>query len=230
MPLDPERRAKFGQGAIKKVNAAMNALDAAEATPDIDKAFQTYASFTGDAVQTAHALGIPPAEVLRLAEQHGWAGRLKSIFDLRKSGKPQDVERAISRTINFVQAHRMRIVLDRVVNELYSKSGAELVDLCISNRHDSDGKVIGQTLNLKPYTELAAALEKVHMMTYYALTDSPGERKQRKPEADDGPTLQDIHSQIAAAMAGQSQTPKQMLDDEAKRQGQQASSPPNPTP
>lgn len=221
MPLDPEKKVKFGQNAVKKAHASIAEFDSVDTRPDIDKAFQTYASFSGDAIQTAHVLGIAPAEVLHLAEQHGWAGRLKSIFELRKSGKPQDIERAISRTVNFVQAHRMRIVLDRIVNELYTKSGAELVDLCISDRKDKDGNTIGQTLNLKPYTELAAALEKVHLMTYYSLSDSPGERKQRKPE-DDGPTLQDIHSQIAAAMAGQSQTPQQLLDEESKRQGEQA--------
>lgn len=226
----PARVVSHGKKALAHTQAAVEGLDVI-AEPDIDKAFQTYASFSGDAVQTAHVLSIPVDEVLRLAEAHNWVSRLKAVFELQKTGKPKDVERAISRTINFVQAHRMRIVLDRIVNELYTKTGAELVDLCISNRLDKDGKIAGQTLNLKPYTELCAALEKVHMMTYYSLTDSPGERKQRKPEADDGPTLQDIHSQIAAAMAGQSQTPKELLDAEAKRQGQQAAtvvSPPNP--
>lgn len=206
MPKAKAFIAKQGKTATaKSIEALESLLPAPEQQPgdtiDRDKAFQTYAAFNGDVARTAHALNVEPLVLLKMVDEGQWSIRLRSIFELRKTGKPADVERGISRTINFVQAHRLRMYLDRVVAWLYNMNDEEMIDFCVKPVLDKEGNSVGKMIVLKPLAELATALEKVHMMCYYSMADSPSERNKRGIDDNKELSLVDMHAAMAQQMA-----------------------------
>lgn len=177
---------------------------------DTNYVFQLYATFCGDVERTAAACGLQPVDVLRLADEEGWAEKLASIIKLKKSGRPGDVERAISRAMNFVQAHRMRLFLDRIVTKLTSLSEEEILKymMTTTTKTSKDGTVSeSMALNTRPFADLTASLEKVHHMLYMALADSPNERDKRRDAGADEASAADIHTAIADAMSKVGKSP-----------------------
>lgn len=212
MPRAPKASlVKIGSAKAKELLKSVEELDpkisaelSQEAGFDVEKAFQTYAQFSGDVVRTGHALGVPAVDILRAADRLGWNKQLESILALKSSGKPGDVERGISRALNFIQAHRMRIVLERLLDILYAKSAEELFDMALTTKTTKGkGGVETETvsLNTRPFADICAALEKVQSLTYLALADSVGERTKRSEEREDGVSATQLHSMIASAMA-----------------------------
>lgn len=171
--------------------------------PDVENAFLLYAVFCGDVARTAHALSVSPELVTQLAVEHGWDRKLKPIIDLKASTRAGDVERAVNRAMNFVQAHRMRLFLERVLRQL---SGLSITDLGsflfpIEVKGRQGFEKIHQSLSTRSLADLASALEKCHTMTYLALNDTATERKERKEEGNDDATAAETHIRLAAAMA-----------------------------
>lgn len=169
---------------------------------DVEQAFQLFVQFSGDTQKTAHALNIPEFQILKLVDRLHWDKQLENIFALKKSGKPGDVERGISRAMNFVQVHKFRIVVERIVRKFYAMDDDDLFDACFTERLDKDGNVVGRVVNLKPFAELATAMEKVHQMTYMALSDSMSERTRRQEAGEAEYSATQLHQLIAAGMAG----------------------------
>jgi hypothetical protein len=184
-------------------NSFANVPEAKDAGFDVEAAFQLYALNSGNVELTAHALRVTPSEINRVAVACEWQRKLQVIFDLAKSARPGDVERAMSRTINFVQAHRMRIVLDRLISRFYRMTEQELYDACCPETFDSDGKSVGRRVNSRPFADLASAMEKVHAITYLALMDTATERVRRK-EQEDTANAGQLHAAMAKALAEQS--------------------------
>lgn len=166
---------------------------------DLENVFMLYATFCGDVERTAHAASLKPSVVMDLAQQHGWNERLRGIIELKNSGRPGDVERAINRALNFVQAHRYRGFLERVIQRVCSMDAGEMDDLLISLQYVEEGKSI-KKLSTRPLADLAAALEKCHAMTYSALNDSATERKARDERPDSEVSGGELHAVIARAM------------------------------
>lgn len=183
---------------------AFEAIPEAKAAEfDVDAAFQLYAMNSGNVEITAHSLNVTPSEINKIAVACRWQEKLQVIFDLAKSAKPGEVERAVSRTINFVQAHRMRVSLDRLITKLYRMTEAELFDSCCPEVFDEKGKSVGRRMNTRPFADLASAMEKVHAMTYLALMDTTSERVKRKEQEDTAKAGQ-LHAAMAKALAEQS--------------------------
>lgn len=187
---------------------------------DRENAFLLYATFVGDCEKTAAALGIRPVDVLRAADEEGWAGKLGKIIELKKSSKPGDMERAINRALNYVQAYRMRAFLARVVQKVTGLSNEEMEDYIFTEAitTDKDGQSIKyKKLATRSLADLTTALEKCHALTYLALNDTVQDRTRRKEQVggDDGAAMGDMHSKIAEAMAsvGASNTPRAQLLD-----------------
>lgn len=176
--------------------------EAAEVGFDVEQAFQLYVQFSGDTQKTSHALNVPEFQVLKLVDRLHWDKQLAAIFELKKSGKPGDVERGISRAMNFVQVHKFRIVVERIVRKFYAMDDDALFDACFTQRLDKDGNEIGRVVNLKPFAELATAMEKIHQMTYMALSDSMSERTRRQETGETEYSATQLHQLIAAGMAG----------------------------
>jgi hypothetical protein len=189
---------------------------------DREQVFLLYANFCGDVVRTAAALNISPVAVLRMADDEGWAKKLEPIIALSRSNRPGDFERAVNRAINFVQAHRLRLILERTLKRMTGYSDAELEALLTEDKFSKDGEKLGSKLSTRALADYAAAMEKVHAMTYASLNDSAQERAKRKHVEDEGDSTQDIHAKLAEAMskAGMSKAPRAILFDAQVAQGE----------
>jgi hypothetical protein len=170
---------------------------------DLENAFQIYCGFAGDVERTALTLGVDVSIVSQISEELKWPERIKSLLELKKSGRPGDLERAISRASNFVIAHRMRIVLQRMVNRLYLLTDDQLFEQCYTQiiRGVGSSQRIEKVLNCKPFSDLCAALEKMASMTYAALNDTVTERTSRDDDKSDTTAVVEVHALIQTAMA-----------------------------
>jgi hypothetical protein len=187
-------------------------------------AFLLYATFCGDVERTAHALNVRAVDLLRVADAEGWDNKLAGILALKKSARPGDLERAINRALNYVQAHIWRQFLDRIVQDLCNMSPAQLA-AC-----DEKGK---PNVSPRSLADLSSALEKAHHMTYAALNDTAGERTKRKLDEDDATASPaQLFTQMAKAMAEveQSTTPRAMLFDAQLAQAQRLTEKAQPAP
>lgn len=177
-----------------------------ESPMDLNQAFGLYIQFSGDVQRTAHALNVSAVDVLRAADRLGWAKKLEPLLEMKKGGRAEDIERSISRAMSFVQAHRLRVVLERVLARFYALSDDELYKLCFSVKRveKKDGSVeVTESVNTKVFSDFAAALEKCHSMASAALTDTATDRAARKDRPEDaGVSATALHSIIAAAMSG----------------------------
>ncbi len=190
---------------------------------DRENAFLLYAAFCGDLERTAHALNIRTMDVLRMADEENWNEKLRGILELKKSGRPGDVERMINRALNFVQAHKMRMVIERVLCRITKLTPEELEDYMFSGKVSKDGD-IEKKLSTRAIADLASALEKCHAMTYAALNDSAPERAKRNDKEDGAASAADMYVRITEAVqkAGASHSPRAQLFDAQIQIGQQA--------
>jgi hypothetical protein len=168
---------------------------------DRDNAFMLYATFCGDTERTAHAMSVTPEEVRRLAEQGQWDQKLRGILELKKSGKAGDVERAMNRAVNYVQAHRLRLFLERVLQHIFSCPLEQIEEWMFSFQYSKGDTEPVKKFSTRPLADLAAALEKCHVLTYMALGDSATERRGRNDTQDADVSGGEIHARIAAAMS-----------------------------
>lgn len=162
---------------------------------DREQTFLLYACFAGDVERTAHAVGVAPIDVLRMADDESWHERLRGILELRKKSNPGDLERAINRAMTFVQGHRMRLILDRAITHLTGLSNAEFLEQLTPENE----KGVRQP-KARHLADLAGAIEKISGVCYSALTDTPTERVKRA-EVDDLNMAGEIHLKITEAMA-----------------------------
>jgi hypothetical protein len=197
---------------------------------DREQAFLLYAKFCGDVEKTAHSLNISPLVLIEAAKELGWNDKLASIIKLKKSGRPGDIERGINRALNFVQAHRMRVFLERMICRLEAMTDEDFFEYCMQTETTNKDGIVTRTkkLTTRPLADLASALEKVHAITYAALSDTPADRTARKEQHESGEaSIQEVHSAIAQAMAqARANTPQGLLLDAQLAKGQEESTPP----
>ncbi len=176
----------------------------AESHVDIEQAFLLYAMFSGDSERTAAALSVPAKWIDYLVVSEGWLEKLKPILALKAENKPVEIERAMNRAVNFVQAHRIRIFLERTLREMSAWTDEELRKNLVQVHFKGKGETsrVENVLTTRPFADLASAMEKAHAMTYMALGDTASDRSKRKETGDDaGEHVGDLHVQIAKAMA-----------------------------
>jgi hypothetical protein len=185
-----------------------------------DDAFVLFATFGGDVVRTAHALNVRSVDVLRCAEDNGWLDKLAPILTLKKSTRPGDFERAINRSLNFAQAHRMRLFVSRILNRLCGMSADEFETYLLTST-DAKGLTTPK-LSTRAIADLASALEKSQAMSYQALGDTAQDRAKRGESEEDADSQMDIHARIAAAVADvkREDTPRALLFDEQLKAGE----------
>lgn len=181
---------------------------------DREQLFVLFATFCGDAEKTAHASGLRAVDVLRVAEDEGWLDRLKPILDLKKSNKPGDVERAINRALNFSQAHRMRLIVERVLHRLANFTDEEIDEHIFSDHKPLTGSPY-KKLTTRALADLASAMEKAQAMSYQACADTTQDRTRRKEQTADEDAGGDMMVKIADAMSKvrASTTPRAQLVD-----------------
>lgn len=181
-----------------------------------EQAFLLYASFCGDVERTAHAINVAPTAVIDMAESGKWNEKLKSIIALKRSAAPGDLERGINRALNFVQAHRYRLFLERVINRLTDMTPAEFEGYLLVDEFNPKTGQTKSSINARPLADLASALEKCSAMSYQALSDTAQDRARRDEATEGGEASGAIHAAIAKAMSeigGEDKSPATMLAD-----------------
>lgn len=200
-------------------------------TLDLDQVFMLYATFCGDVAKTAHSTGMTRDQITALAATHGWQEKIKELIVLNQGSKPGDVERGINRALNFVQANRFRLWVEKLMRALVAEGNLSEDDLEVLRQKRYSGKTGELTSNVistRVLADLAATLEKVHWMTYEALGDSPQERAKRIEKPADETAQNDVHARLAAALASmRAQSPAAQLAD---AQAEQADSIVKPAP
>ncbi len=181
---------------------------------DREQCFLIYTTFCGDVERTAHALGIRPIDVLRVADDEHWMDKIKPIIELKQSSRPGDFERGVNRALNFVQAHKFRLFLERIMKKIGGFNDEEINDY-LFHVGQADDKSAVKKLSCRAMADLASAIEKCHAMSYLALNDTVQDRTRRKEQTDDNASAGDLHAKIALAMAeaGATTTPRAKLLD-----------------
>lgn len=123
--------------------------------------FMLWQHFGGDSRRTAAATGVSRAIIESMAHDFQW----KELSDGRLGLKDEKLEREVNRAQNYVQAQRIRKVIDFVVQELEADP-AKLKSAM--TRVDEQGNV---TFSAKALVELAKAAESAQTMSYRALGD-----------------------------------------------------------
>ena len=184
---------------ISKLQEAANRPPSAASTPE--EIFRLYAMFVGDVERTAIASHKSVDEIVEMVEAGAWHKRIAVLIKLQKSGIPGDTERGVNRAINFIQADRLRVLIEKVVSMLTNMSESEMCEnlLCVTT--DSEGNTTTKILT-RPFADLATALEKCHAMTYLALHDTATDRKGRSEHEDDAKaSAGEMHMALVDAMA-----------------------------
>lgn len=173
---------------------------------DRENAFLMFQSCDGNIKRTAEALNAPIELVAQVADEEKWLKRIEPILALRKYD-PVEVERNINRSMNFIQANKLRMVLEVLVTTLARMSPEELATYCIVREEERNeaGEIIGvkTKVQTRPFADLATALEKVHMLTYAATNDTVTERghRMKRGTEDNDVAITDIHAAMAKAMS-----------------------------
>jgi hypothetical protein len=170
--------------------------------PFRSRGFLLFASFGGDYVRTAQAAGVTLDALKECARELQWDQKLASLMTQVRSQKPGDLERAINRSLCFVQAHQLREILDKIIQDLYGMTSAELIEQNTPKAGANKG-----TFNGRALADLVTAAEKCHAMLYASLGDTAGERSKRAllDDGDPGQTPSDAFASMArqvAEMAG----------------------------
>lgn len=168
---------------------------ALKAKTDVAQVFLIFMATIGDVDKTALALDIDPVFVAWLAEQEGWKEKVRRISVMSKSGKPGDWERAQNRALNFVQAHRVRMLIDRLLLHM-----VKMDDKAFIKNFETVQREQRNGTSARFFADVMSALEKVHTLSYYALGDSVGERMQRSEQEGGDRSAADIHAALIAAL------------------------------
>jgi hypothetical protein len=174
-------------------------ISAAPERVDDEQLFQLFAIYCGDVRRCALAANMNEDEVQAKALAGGWPEKIKLLIDLKTSARPGDSERGINRAVNFVQAHRWRNHLQRVMNRLMAMGDAELFEMLCSVSVDKAGNVT-KKMNTRAFADMSSAMEKCHAMSYSALNDTVGERKERGDEPEAHKSAAEMHLNITRAM------------------------------
>jgi len=198
---------------IAREASMMPDVVAAPERVDDEQLFQLFAIYCGDVKRCALAANLDEATVEAKALVGGWRDKIKILIDLKTSSRPGDGERGINRAVNFVQAHRWRNHLQRVMNKLINMGDEELDEMICSVTVDKAGNV-SKKLNTRAFADLSSAMEKCHAMSYSALNDTATERRERGDEPDENKTATAVHMNITRAME---EVRKQNRAEEAAR-------------
>ena len=181
---------------------------------DVSKVFLCYVATIGDVERTALACDLDPEVVRELALSEDWNVKVKRLRLASKgSGEAADeFARLQNRALAWVQAHRLRDVLDRVVMKLSEQTDDELIAGITETAKDGSTK-----LNARVFSDLSKALETVNGLAFASLGDTIPERKAATGGA--GQATADLHSALVAALNGglAKRTPSDVLVAEATR-------------
>jgi hypothetical protein len=134
---------------------------------DQARAWMCYAAFGGDTEKASIASKVPLSALLTLEHDFNWPAKLKR---LKTGAGESEAERVANRAVNYLQAQRMRDVLERALRLIESPD--ELLQALIKAKiAPDDGSIERIDVNPKAVLDLSKALETVQNMSYRALGD-----------------------------------------------------------
>lgn len=139
------------------------------ALEDLDQSaiFLAYLTFLGDLGQTALATNTPQHLVAQLEAREDWRAKLVNLHTFKEKGDQGGFEQAINRTVNFVQAVRLRRLIDLALRRMLQDPTPDAV-FGYFEGYDKHGHKI---TNIRPLMDLVKAAETAQHMTYRALGD-----------------------------------------------------------
>ena len=161
---------------------------------NVAQCFVIFTTLCGDVQKTAAALDLDPAVVDQIAKDEGWHAKIARISLLSQSGKPGEYERGINRALNFTQAHRMRLLLDKLLEEFQDKTPEEILKAVTSRTAQG-----ATSVSARFFSDLTAAMEKTQHLSYLALGDTAGERPDATTEEGEVSANQ-LHTAVIAAL------------------------------
>lgn len=161
---------------------------------DVTRTFIVFTTLCGDVQRTAAALDLDPAVVEQLAKDEGWHEKISRVSLLSKSGKPGEYERGVNRALNFSQAHRMRLLLDKLLEEFQDKTPEEILESVTSRTAQG-----ATSVSARFFSDLTAAMEKAQHLSYLALGDTAGERPDATTEEGEL-SANAMHTAVIAAL------------------------------
>lgn len=134
---------------------------------DVSKIFLAYLVAAGDAVRASQIAQCRPEDVLYLARVELWDSKLAEQAVVKGSSPAESRERTreLNRATNYVQALRLREMVDRTIKWCYEDE-KNILNFAIEI--DKQGKKIFST---KPILELTKAAEVAQTLLYRALGD-----------------------------------------------------------
>lgn len=164
---------------------------------DVVKIFLHYVAAVGDAEKTALACDLDVETVRELALSEGWNEKIKRLSLASKSNGLQagEYERMQNRALAWVQGHRLRSILDRVICALDEKSNDELIDDMTATDRDGNKK-----MSARLFSDLAKSLETVNGLCFAALGDTIPERKPATAAGESNTAA--LHAALIAALNG----------------------------
>lgn len=140
-----------------------------------------YAAFSGDVEKTSISSKVPAAIILALEHDFDWPTKLKRL----KSGAGvSDAEKTANRAVNYLQAQRMRDILERSIQLLEDEEA--LVKALLKFKFTKEGEVESVEVNPKAVLDLTKALETAQNMSYRALGDKLPTQADTVNEKDKG--------------------------------------------
>lgn len=135
---------------------------------DVSKIFLAYLSCGGDAVQTASVAEVELDDVLSLARSEMWDLKIqqRALSPAKNKDDAASRAREINRMACYVQALRIRGLIDETIHHLYDNGTAALESFCTEERRDGTS-----FFTTKPLLDLTKAAEAAHAMLYRALGD-----------------------------------------------------------
>jgi hypothetical protein len=162
---------------------------------DVSKIYQAYITFAGDIEKTALACEVDKQVVRDLANAERWNLKVKDWLDAQKED-PRGSQIQINRAINYVQAHRLRGILDSVVQFLQEGTPEDLINrLTVVTKN-------GPEFKTRALTDLVKAAETVQLMTARALGDTEGERPATQEQKGSNIALQVMAAMNSAEEVG----------------------------
>ena len=134
-------------------------------TPDPVQIFLTYMNFAGNVDQTAAVLQVDVSVVESLSAAGNWPSKIKELLKLGEGKEPREYKLSINRAIGYVQADRLRRLIDRVLTTISARDDDQILALLTTTGPKGD------SFSTRPLTDLVKAAAEAQLMTRLALGD-----------------------------------------------------------
>lgn len=146
----------------------------------LTRCYLTFIILGGDVEKTAIACDVSPEFIQQYASSEDWRARLDHCNSLcsPSSRGPAEIERLINRAALYVQAQRIRRIIDTIISEIEDRldspnSRGSMLELFKVQTES------GSRLDLKPLMDLTQSALKLSQMAMTAMCDTPTERARR---------------------------------------------------